>query len=240
MATIASGFGTDCNRHGQRFQTNEMPGLVLALHHLTNILWFLIVLFFAIHPHDLQWYVMLCPVTMERVWLVGTLWVVHHPRHLPPPFIHLLIYITIIVVTMYRRVVFVTILTTSFFTELKTVAHRHWYGNRNTQIEIHKYPSNVMMMPRGQWWERLGIKQHQLWDRPQSLLRSRTRPRTLKLLHRLHKVEHSFAITRWSENIFTCNHQPALTLIAQVYQVAQYRLWLFAPTDLCRDDMQWA
>ena len=95
---------------------------------------------------------------------------------------------------------------------------------RNTQIQIHKYPSNVMMMPRGQWWERLGIKQHQLWDRPQSLLRSRTRPRTLKLLHRLHKVEHSFAITRWSENIFTCNHQPALTLIAQVYQVAQYRL----------------
>ena len=70
-----------------------------------------------------------------------------------------------------------------------------------------------MMMPRGQWWERLGIKQHQLWDRPQSLLRSRTRPRTLKLLHRLHKVEHSFAITRWSENIFTCHHQPALTLI---------------------------
>ena len=46
----------------------------------------------------------------------------------PTPFIHLLIYITIIVMTMYRRVVFVTILTTSFFTELKKVAdtaHRH-------------------------------------------------------------------------------------------------------------------
>ena len=140
----------------------------------------------------------------------------------PTPFIHLLIYITIIVKTLYRRVVFVTILTTSFFTELKKWQIRP--TDTDTKTEIHKYPSNVMMMPRGQWWERLGIKQHQLWDRPQSLLRSRTRPRTLKLLHRLHKVEHSFAITRWSENIFTCSHRPALTLIAQVYQVAQYRL----------------
>ena len=153
MATIASGFGTDCNRHGQRFQTNEMPGLVLPLHHLTNILWFWIVLFFAIHPHDLQWYVMLCPVTMERVWLVGTLWVVHHPRHLPPPFIHLLIYITIIVKTLYRRVVFVTILTTSFFTELKKWQIRPTDTDTKTEILKYKYTTNT---PQMWWWCREG------------------------------------------------------------------------------------
>ena len=77
---------------------------------------------------------------------MGTLWVVHHPRHLPTPFIHLLIYITIIVVTMYRRVVFVTILTTSFFTELKKWQIRPTDIDTKTEILKYKYTTNTPQM----------------------------------------------------------------------------------------------
>ena len=147
MATIASGFGTDCNRHGQRFQTNEMPGLVLPLHHLTTILWFWIVLFFCNPP---SWPPMVCNVVSSDYGacmisgnIMGCASSPPPPTPLHPPS-HLHHH------HCGDHVVFVTILTTSFFTELKKVAdtaHRHWY-----EILKYKYTNTPQMW----WWCREG------------------------------------------------------------------------------------